>query len=81
MSGNGECDHICTNNNGSFSCSCRTGYILTENNLSCDGKCFLVPTELDIIIVPKILMNVLKTLMVVLRHVLITMDLSCVLAR
>ena len=36
---NNKCDHICTNTNGSYECSCRTGYELDKtNNVSCIGK-------------------------------------------
>lgn len=28
---NGGCDHDCTNTNGSFQCSCSTGYNLCSN--------------------------------------------------
>ena len=34
----GGCDHVCTNNVGSFICDCQTGYTLTSNGLSCIGK-------------------------------------------
>ena len=36
--GIGGCEHICTNTNTSFECSCFTGYILSANNFLCDGK-------------------------------------------
>ena len=36
--GNGGCDQNCTNNDGSFLCSCCTGYTLAEDDLGCDGK-------------------------------------------
>ncbi len=32
------CEQTCTNNNGSFLCSCNTGFTLTFDNLGCDGK-------------------------------------------
>ncbi len=32
------CAQNCTNNNGSFLCSCGTGYSLGEDNLRCDGR-------------------------------------------
>lgn len=35
---NGGCAQICTNTDGSFECSCNTGYTLTAENLGCDGK-------------------------------------------
>ena len=31
------CDHICTNNVGSFECSCRSGYLLQIDGTSCSG--------------------------------------------
>ena len=34
----GGCDHYCTNNNGTFTCSCQTGYILDVDGVTCDGK-------------------------------------------
>ena len=38
--GNGGCEHNCTNTIGSFTCSCDTGYQLDENGLNCSGKNF-----------------------------------------
>ena len=35
---NGSCDHICTNTNGSYTCSCYDGYSLLTNGYSCSGK-------------------------------------------
>ena len=35
---NGECDHTCTNTDGSFFCSCDAGYLLTEDGRICAGK-------------------------------------------
>ena len=29
---------MCTNTDGSFECSCGTGYSLSSDSLSCDGK-------------------------------------------
>ena len=39
---NGGCETTCTNNNGSFVCSCDTGYILAANGLDCNGKFLLM---------------------------------------
>ena len=36
------CDHNCTNSIGSFSCSCKDGYVLHDNQRSCIGKIFMV---------------------------------------
>ncbi|KAF7272619.1 protein tolkin-like [Rhynchophorus ferrugineus] len=37
---NGGCDHDCVNTLGSFQCSCRTGFTLSENKRSCiEGDC------------------------------------------
>ena len=35
---NGGCNQTCTNNVGSFFCSCQPGYQLYANNQSCNGK-------------------------------------------
>ena len=34
---NGGCDHICTNTNGSYYCTCQNGYDLMKDNSSCAG--------------------------------------------
>ena len=34
---NGGCEHICSNNNGSFYCSCNAGFTLDKDHLSCPG--------------------------------------------
>ncbi len=34
---NGDCEHICTNTKGNFSCSCNTGYSLDDNERNCTG--------------------------------------------
>ena len=33
-----DCDHNCTNTNGSYACSCNSGYELDSDNLTCSGK-------------------------------------------
>ena len=35
---NGGCEHVCTNNNGSFFCTCNAGFILKNDTLSCAGN-------------------------------------------
>ena len=35
---NGGCMQICSNNLGSFACTCGTGYTLNVDGLTCDGK-------------------------------------------
>ena len=34
---NGNCSQVCTNTNGSYLCSCNSGYQLSSNNRSCNG--------------------------------------------
>lgn len=34
---NGQCEQDCTNNVGSFQCSCRKGFILEGNGFNCTG--------------------------------------------
>lgn len=35
---NNTCDHVCTNTEGSYICSCRPGYFLDSDGKSCRGK-------------------------------------------
>ena len=37
LSSNGGCSQNCTNTNGSYICSCQTGYMLTVDNRTCNG--------------------------------------------
>ena len=37
-SNNGGCQHICTNNIGSYQCSCNNGFVLHENKHDCVGS-------------------------------------------
>lgn len=34
---NGGCHHNCTNAEGSFTCSCKDGFHLRDDDLNCDG--------------------------------------------
>ena len=34
---NGGCEHTCSNSDGSYQCSCHSGYELVANLLNCDG--------------------------------------------
>ncbi|XP_019648026.1 PREDICTED: signal peptide, CUB and EGF-like domain-containing protein 2 [Branchiostoma belcheri] len=44
-SNNGGCAHTCTNSVGSFSCSCRAGYVLNADGLACDENPGLEPAS------------------------------------
>ena len=33
-----DCDHLCHNSEGSYTCSCKEGYALDANERSCTGK-------------------------------------------
>ena len=35
---NGGCQHTCTNTDGSYICSCYSGYQLKPDGLTCQGK-------------------------------------------
>ena len=35
---NGNCSQICTNTNGSYLCSCSSGYGLNADNRTCTGE-------------------------------------------
>ena len=37
-SGNGGCAQTCTNSEGSYTCSCGTGFVLNADSHNCDGK-------------------------------------------
>lgn len=38
---NGDCQHTCNNEPGSYFCSCDDGYALANNNRSCSGRYLL----------------------------------------
>ena len=38
LTDNGGCNQTCTNSEGSFECSCGTGFTLAADSLNCDGK-------------------------------------------
>ena len=35
LSGNGGCQQVCVNTNGSYYCDCQTGYKLKSDDISC----------------------------------------------
>ena len=37
LTNNGGCAHNCTNYNGTYGCSCASGYTLNANGKSCTG--------------------------------------------
>ena len=37
ISNNGNCEQLCNNFNGSYSCSCNSGYQLDQNQRNCTG--------------------------------------------
>ena len=39
---NGGCEHECNNTEGSYECSCRGGFSLTEDGRGCDGKSMFI---------------------------------------
>ena len=41
---NGECAEFCNNTDGSFECSCRTGYMLAADDANCNGMTIIITT-------------------------------------
>ena len=37
-SSNGGCEQVCSNRDGSYECSCRDGFLLNSNGMTCRGK-------------------------------------------
>ena len=73
---NGNCDQICNDFIGGYSCSCKEGFLLSEvDQRSCNGiyimhVCTLVMWWISI----QILMNVRKRIIDAIRRVLILLD-------
>ena len=44
--GTSRCDQICTNTDGSYVCSCRSGYYLDADNHTCSGQLMILLTSL-----------------------------------
>ena len=39
LEGSNNCDQLCSaNNDGTFTCSCETGFVLDQDGSSCNGK-------------------------------------------
>ena len=45
---NGGCNHTCHNENGTFSCTCDTGYTLNNDGLACDGEILVLHAMLHV---------------------------------
>ena len=41
-SANGQCEQICTNTDGSYECSCRTTFFLSNDKHTCTGEYHLL---------------------------------------
>ena len=46
-----NCEHICINNNGSYTCECKSGFELSSDGIHCSGIAYLA-------ILKKILLNI-----------------------
>ena len=83
LTNNGGCEQVCTNTDGSFSCSCDSGYSLDSNLLNCSGETLLVLLFNLTLICACLLqtsMSVITTMVDVSRPVLMWMVISRVLA-
>jgi fibulin 1/2 len=38
----GGCDQVCTNTNGSYNCSCNSGFTLNKYGQKCDSKILFI---------------------------------------
>ena len=45
------CSHVCSNNDGSYSCSCPVGYVLNSDLRTCDGQHYVTVVLLYFIVV------------------------------
>ena len=82
--GSHNCDQICTNTDGSFTCSCEPGFKLSTDRKSCIGMYYIYYTLVYIIhnsivlIFMQTLMNATRTMVAVSRNVLILLPHLCV---
>lgn len=75
------CEHLCTNTNGSYICSCNTGYFLASNGFSCTSMYTSTrPLTFDVTFVSQMLMNVIRALPCVHRTAWTLQDLTCAVA-
>ena len=58
---NGNCSKLCINTNGSYVCSCTSGYQIAMDNMTCNGECnnLICKSNQSIRNIFQILMNVL----------------------
>ena len=74
LTNNGGCNQTCTNSEGSFECSCRTGYRIEADNFGCEGKIFNSNDNNSISIYFQMLMSVMQIMADAIRCVPTTMD-------
>ena len=55
---NGNCAHVCTYTNGSYFCTCLTGFALSADHAHCTGMLRLVDSTLLMFLFIQISMNV-----------------------
>ena len=80
-----NCDHICNNTQGGFSCSCQDGFLLYLDEASCTGNIevlsFLAEVSVLSSFIPQTLMNVLRGPTTVITTATILLEDSCVTAK